>query len=501
MQIALRYAARSNVGLGPKSRNEDSAYAGQHLLVLADGMGGHAAGDVASSMVVGYLAPLDEEAVSGEQALATLQQTLREANTGLGDAMDDNPALDGMGTTTIVMLRAGGKLAMAHIGDSRAYLQRGGELTQITKDHSFVQQLLDAGRITPDEAGSHPQRSLVTKVMTGSPDDEPDLSIRELTLGDRYLLCSDGLSDYVSFDIIREVVAEASTAEVCADRLVEVALKAHTRDNVTVVVADVVDLDDPVGPPPSTPQIVGAAGARSRRTKTRAIPVSPAEKAALLAREATGRDDDGSDDTDELTLAEESPSRRARWVTRSVIAALAVVTLVGGGYAGYAWSQRQLFIGESSGYVATYHGVAATLGPLDLSTLEAASDVALADLPVYYQQRVKDTFAVTDSTEAARRITELRELAQLCRVRPDLTAPCTYGEPGSLPTSSPSALPTGTSTVLPSGLPSASATPNGTSSGAKPTGTATSTARPTPRPTARPTTGSTPPNPNAGVAR
>ena len=174
MQIALRYAARSNVGLGPKSRNEDSGYAGPHLLVLADGMGGHAAGDVASSMVVGFLAPLDEDAVNADQALSTLQETLAEANLGLGDAMDENPALDGMGTTTIAMLKAGTKLAMAHIGDSRAYLLREGQMTQITKDHSFVQQLVDSGRITTAEAEHHPQRSLVTKVMTGSPDDEPD---------------------------------------------------------------------------------------------------------------------------------------------------------------------------------------------------------------------------------------------------------------------------------------------------------------------------------------
>lgn len=194
-----------------------------------------------------------------------------------------------------------------------------------------------------------------------------------------------------------------------------------------------------------------------------------------------------------------SRPRRARWVTRTVIGALGVVTIVGGGYAGYAWSQRQLFIGESSGYVATYHGVAATIGPVDLSTLDAASDVAVADLPVYYQQRVKDTFAVTDSAEAARRITELRELAELCRLRPDLTAPCTYGVPDSLPTTAPSALPTGTSTLLPSGLPSGTATSSATTSSSKPTGTTPTTARPTR--TSSSATKTPAPNPNAAVAR
>jgi PPM family protein phosphatase len=248
MAIALRYAARTDLGLGPKSRNEDSGYAGPHLLVLADGMGGHAAGDVASSLIVGQLAPLDGESIGAEQALPALEKSVRDANFSLRRAMEDDPKLRGMGSTTIAMLRTGNKLAMAHIGDSRAYLLRDGKLSQITKDHSFVQQLVDEHRITPEEAEDHPQRSLVTRVMTGQVDDEPDLSMRELRAGDRYLLCSDGLSDFVRRDIIEEILSESPNPSAAADRLIEVALRASARDNVTVVIADVVDLRDSEAP-------------------------------------------------------------------------------------------------------------------------------------------------------------------------------------------------------------------------------------------------------------
>jgi protein phosphatase len=467
MQTVLRYAARSDVGLGPKSRNEDSGYAGAHLLVLADGMGGHAAGDVASSMVVGYLAPLDDDAVSAEQALRHLQETLVEANTGLGQAMDENPDLDGMGTTTIAMLRAGNKLAMAHIGDSRAYLLHEGALTQITKDHSFVQQLVDSGRISAEEAEHHPQRSLVTKVMTGSPDDEPDLSIRELVVGDRYLLCSDGLSDYVSFGVIEEILAAEPTPELAAQRCVDVALKASTRDNVTVIVADVVDLDDESLPPGTTPQIVGAAGVRQRRTRTRAIPVSPAEKAAMLARDVAGID---TDPEPEVSLAEDTPTRTVRLVRRAVLGILVVVAAVGGGYGAYAWSQRQMYVGSTDGKVAVYRGVAQDLGPIRLSTVEATTDVAVADLPTYYQELVTSTFAVKDTADADSRIATLREIALACRSRTDQSQPCTLTAPPNGSTTGPT---TSSSLTTTGSLPGApTATTGSTPRTASPSNTA-----------------------------
>jgi protein phosphatase len=358
-------------------------------------MGGHAAGDVASSMIVGALAPLDEEIVSGEQALRVLESELREANAQLRAAMKDDSALIGMGATTIAMLRSGNKLAMAHIGDSRAYLLREGTFSQITKDHSFVQQLLDDERITEAEAQHHPQRSLVTRVMTGSPDDEPDLSIRELIPGDRYVLCSDGLTDFVSPDIVAEIITAAESPQEAAERCIELALKASTRDNVTVVVADVVDSEDEADLP-SAPEIVGAAAVRGRtRRKTRAIPVSPAEKAAALTREAAGRPEE-----EPLQLAEESPSPRVLWVRRTALALALAVLLIGAGYAGYSATQQRYFLGVHDGYVAVYRGINQSVGPVQLSSLAEGTDILITDLPASYRER---TAAVTPRPRWRRR--------------------------------------------------------------------------------------------------
>ena len=433
MAIALRYAARSDLGLGPKSRNEDSGYAGPNLLVLADGMGGHAAGDVASSMIVGELAPLDEEDVTADQAVPLLEEALHSANALLTKAMHENADLAGMGSTTIVMLRTGNKLAMAHIGDSRAFMLRGDTFTQITKDHSFVQQLIDEGRLSKDEATSHPQRSVVTRVMTGQPDDEPDTSLREAKIGDRFLLCSDGLSDFVGADVIEEILREAKTPDEAADRCIEVALKASTRDNVTVIVAEVVDADgDDL--PGTVPQVVGAAG-RRLRSRTRAIPTSPAAKAAALSREATGRtetDDDG------LELAEDGGRSRHSRIVRGTIGVIVVVAiLAAGGYAAWAWSQKQYFVAASNGHVAIFRGVSQDLGPVTLSHVESPSDVLVSDLPTDVQGSVGNTIPARDLADALVKVDALRGEAQRCQHLALTGTPC-----GTTATPTPSFVPT-----------------------------------------------------------
>src|SRR5690606_896120 len=190
MTLTLRYAARSDRGL-IRDRNQDSVYAGPRLLAVADGMGGMAGGDVASNIVIGVLAPLDED-VSGGDLADRLRQAVTAANQKLRATVDANPQMEGMGTTLTAMLFSGSKLGLVNVGDSRAYLLRDGELVQVTKDDTYVQMLVDEGRITPEEAGSHPQRSLLTRALDGR-DVEPEYSIREVRAGDRYLLCSDGL--------------------------------------------------------------------------------------------------------------------------------------------------------------------------------------------------------------------------------------------------------------------------------------------------------------------
>src|SRR5665648_900453 len=174
-------------------------------------MGGHAGGDIASSVAVAHLAPLDDEAHGPDDALQELATALNGAHEELLALAEENPALAGLGTTVTALLRSGNKLAMAHIGDSRAYLLREGELTQVTTDHSFVQHLVNTGKLTPEEAEHHPQRSVLLRVL-GDFDMEivPDLSVREARAGDRWMLCSDGLSGVVSHDTMADALRDVA---------------------------------------------------------------------------------------------------------------------------------------------------------------------------------------------------------------------------------------------------------------------------------------------------
>ncbi|MGB6208767.1 PP2C family protein-serine/threonine phosphatase [Mycobacterium sp.] len=255
MTLVLRYAARSDVGL-VRSNNEDSVYAGARLLALADGMGGHAAGEVASQLVIAALAHLDDDEPGGD-LLAKLDAAVHAGNSAIAAQVEMEPDLEGMGTTLTAILFAGNRLGLVHIGDSRGYMLRDGELTQITKDDTFVQTLVDEGRITREEAHSHPQRSLIMRALTGH-EVEPTLTMREVRIGDRYLLCSDGLSDPVSDETILDALKIPDVTD-SADRLIELALRGGGPDNVTVVVADVVDYD--YGP--TQPIIAGAVSGDS----------------------------------------------------------------------------------------------------------------------------------------------------------------------------------------------------------------------------------------------
>jgi PPM family protein phosphatase len=272
--LVLRYAARSDVGL-VRSNNEDSVYAGARLLALADGMGGHAAGEVASQLVIAALAHLDDDEPGGD-LLAKLDAAIRSGNSAIAAQVEMEPDLEGMGTTLTAILFAGNRLGLAHIGDSRGYLLRDGELTQITKDDTFVQTLVDEGRITREEAHSHPQRSLIMRALTGH-EVEPTLTMREVRTGDRYLLCSDGLSDPVSGETILDALQIPDVTD-SADRLIELALRGGGPDNVTVVVADVVDYD--YGP--TQPIIAGAvSGEDDQLTLTR--PDTAAGRASAIS--------------------------------------------------------------------------------------------------------------------------------------------------------------------------------------------------------------------------
>lgn len=403
MSIALRYAARSDVGL-VRSNNQDSGYAGSHLLVVADGMGGHAGGDVASSVAIGRLAQLDSETPASD-IVATLEESVLEANQEILRRARDEPQLRGLGTTITALLRAEGKFALAHIGDSRAYLLRTEETTQITKDHTFVQRLLDEGRLTEDEAERHPQRSVLMRVL-GDVDADPelDLSLRPAHAGDRWMLCSDGLSGLVSLDTIDATLKEIDDPGECAEALIQLALKGGGPDNITCIVADVVDLDTLARSeeaPSSTPQIVGSA-ARNRHAPTAAS--GPAAKAAALTREepeAPYEDDD---------FSAEEPPRRSPWP--AMVALMLLIALLGGLlWAGYAWSQRQYYVGSDGTHVVLYQGLSQDLGPISMSEPIEVTDIEVEDLPEVTRQQVERSITASDRDSAQQIIDRLEQAA------------------------------------------------------------------------------------------
>jgi PPM family protein phosphatase len=237
--LIVRYAVRSDIGL-TREDNEDAAYAGARLLAVADGMGGHAAGEKASAAVIEALRPLDTEVPEGE-LLNALDHAVRRAKTTLRDMAEENPALSGMGTTLTALLWSGSQLGLVHIGDSRAYLVRDGEVFQVTRDHTLVQSLLDDGKITADEVASHPQRLLLLKALDtgGGGKGEPDLQLLQARPGDRYLLCSDGLHVTVPAGAIEQVLLTVADPDQAAADLITLAMDAGGPDNITCIVADV----------------------------------------------------------------------------------------------------------------------------------------------------------------------------------------------------------------------------------------------------------------------
>jgi serine/threonine protein phosphatase PrpC len=441
--IALRYAARSDVGL-VRQNNQDSGYAGPHLLVIADGMGGHAGGDVASSLAIGELAPLDGESHGSDDALAHLERAVRAAHGELLARVQEEPQLAGMGTTVTALMRAGNRLALAHIGDSRAYLLRDGVLTQITKDHTFVQTLVDEGRLTPEEAEHHPQRSVLMRVLSDIVDDpEPDFSMRESRVGDRYLLCSDGLSGVVSFETLRETLGAGDPPGATCERLVALARRAGAPDNVTCIVADVVD--EPASAD-SAPSVVGAASVRSGRRPTEEGS-SAAERAAALTAGADAELDTDPDDG-------HRPPRRRAFVRLAGVAVVAVV-LAGGALAAWHWVRQQYFVGVYGQQVAVFRGLPQDLGPLDLASLDHTTGVLVATLPPADQDSVRAGLVVDNRAEAAAKVEALREAACSGGVPGPASA---SGSPSGSAAASPTISPTGSPRVSPTFSPTVSPT-------------------------------------------
>ncbi|WP_236592334.1 Stp1/IreP family PP2C-type Ser/Thr phosphatase [Streptomyces sp. NHF165] len=440
MSLSLRFAAGSHDGM-IREHNEDSGYAGPRLLAVADGMGGQAAGEVASSEVISTMVQLDED-VPGSDLLTSLGTTVQRANDQLRVMVEEDPQLEGMGTTLTALLWTGQRLGLVHVGDSRAYLLRDGQLTQITQDHTWVQRLVDEGRITEEEATTHPQRSLLMRALGSGDHVEPDLSIREVRAGDRYLLCSDGLSSVVSHQTLEEALAGYHGPQETVQELIQLALRGGGPDNITCIVADVLDVDHDdtlAGYLNDTPVIVGAVAETQQPLGGDPGTLrTPAARAAELGRggvpqqgqqgapEGFGPPTDGpaapagafgpySDE--ELNKPR---GGKGRWVKRSLWIALALAVVGGGLYGGYRWTQTQYYIGAKDEHVALYRGISQELAGVKLHKVyEDAPEIELKYLPTFQRNQVRDTIALNNRDEARDKLDELGKQAEVCKIVAD----------------------------------------------------------------------------------
>jgi protein phosphatase len=510
MTLLLRYAAKSDVGMVRRA-NEDSGFAGRTLLAVADGMGGHAAGELASSTAIATLAELDSEDLPTEDLLTALDDAIVTSAERISQFIEADPSRAGMGTTLTAILWQAGRIAVIHVGDSRAYLMRDGQLSQITHDHTYVQSLIDAGRITAEEARRHPKRNLLLRAIDGSQLPEGETSVREAQPGDRYLLCSDGLSGVVDDTLIARVLAEVADPTAAVTSLVDLALEAGAPDNVTAVVADVVEVDDTEVARESaltSPVVVGAAG--DQRTRM-ALPglhfpddVGPAEAVGVpdpaevgppvpgglvtrggerapggeggAAEPGTETPAGGGDagwagpspaagpgSTEGAAPADEGDSdtrpgfvrRHAGWL--AVVAVLVAGLLVG--LAGFSWwLSSQWYVGNHAGYVTIHQGVPQTIGGLPLSRVTTQTALEVSTLPYYDQQQLEGTIDAATEAEAERIVADLEQKSAACSVDPPpLGCPVgaqdpTTGGSGATPSATPTP---GTASATPSATPSA----------------------------------------------
>jgi protein phosphatase len=372
-------------------------------------MGGHAGGDVASAIAIKSIVDTDREYASSTDAEYALHAALVGANTRIAETVFDHTELTGMGTTVSGMILVGNTVAIAHIGDSRIYLLRDGELRQITADHTFVQRLVDSGRITEEEATVHPRRSVLMRVL-GDVDATPEIDtmIFDTKPGDRWLVCSDGLSSYVSEDKIGAALKGVTGAQDAADRLIKDSLDQGAPDNVTVVI---VDIDESGISAHNPPLIVGsAAEPLSFENDTARKPVR-LPTLLLHPLKATKPDDshfepESDDFLDELIREDTRRARRRKvfWLVGIVIAVLAITAAL---IAAYQWTQTRYYVGANGSTVAIFQGVQQDLGPIELSHVYTSTSIQLDSLSSFTRDSIEATITANDLADAQRIVDQL----------------------------------------------------------------------------------------------
>ncbi|TDO67271.1 protein phosphatase [Kribbella sp. VKM Ac-2571] len=464
MTLSLDYATLSDVGR-VRRNNEDSAYAGPHLLLLADGMGGAAAGEVASAAAVQVIRRLDTADITGEDMIEALAGAIHRANERLSELVEEDPEREGMGSTVTALMFDGKQLGLAHLGDSRAYRLRDGQLYQLSHDHTFVQSLVDEGRISQEEAFTHPHRNLILRVLDGRPDSDPDLEMLDVQAGDRLMLCSDGLPDYVSDEVIAASMASGTPDSVVVD-LITHALEAGSNDNVTVLVADVVETEPASG---VQPQLVGAAAELAQGSTGRGEP-TVAVRTAGGDGHGGGGGHGGALDPEELRYAPRPP-RRFPWLRRIAVLVVVLALIGGGGWFGYSWTQKQYYVGTDGDYVAIFKGVEADLPGLTLSKVYERQALQVDKLPTYSRQQVEGNIQADNLAGARSIVAELQRTAAECAARVKPT-PTPTPKPSTPPVSKPavSTPPVSKPPVSkpPVSSPPASTAPTGTASPSTP---------------------------------
>jgi protein phosphatase len=419
--MRLDFSAISDVGRVRKD-NQDSGYVGPHVVAVCDGVGGAARGDIASSTAIAQLRKLEEAPpgpeTSDDDLLGLVSNALHRAHDRIAELVDQNPSLNGTSTTATVALFDGKRVGMGHVGDSRAYLYRNGEISQLTNDHTFVQTLIDEGRITEAEARVHPHRNLILKAIDGTHDLEPDLLVLELTVGDRLLLCSDGASGVLDAGRLADILS-SGTPDYAAVELVRASLEAGSSDNVTCLVADLVEgsPDDPATQ--DTPLLVGAAAdMRARRTRGakagslfrghRAGDTGELEPIRAEIPEEVGFaiSSDPIADPEAVRYAPIAPSRYT-WLSRLLALAVVVGVLWLVAAAAWSWSQDQFYVGEDDGTVVIFRGIDASLPGLDLSQPYETTNVTLDRLSDFEARRVREGIEATSLDDARDKVDSL----------------------------------------------------------------------------------------------
>ena len=385
-------AAKTDVGR-VRQGNEDSYLVQDPLFAVADGMGGHLGGEVASATAVETITSGSERSMPGDPS--DLAALVRAANAAIWEKANKDPELRGMGTTCTLAMVEDGSLHIAHVGDSRAYLLRSGDLKQVTEDHTLVSRMVREGRISAEEADRHPQRSIITRALGADSDVTVDEITMRLSEGDRILLCSDGLTSMIDAGTVHDVLERQSDPEAAVDELVELALDAGGEDNVTVVLIDVVE--DGAEAPAAAP--ARQDDVRREPTEPDAVPAPPAVDTGVH-RVDIGTDDDTR-----------SGGRRGRGL---LITLLVLLLLAGAAYAAARYTlANSYFVGaDGSGQITIYRGIPEEIAGLTLKESEEQTEVAVEDLPAFKQGDVEQGIKAESLDDARDKVRSLEDLTE-----------------------------------------------------------------------------------------